>query len=185
MSQKRDSLDNLISKENQPQNLSDLTNGPNNQQPVEHGKQEAVKEGAKSEVIAQEKFNTAVSDAEKELFRTKSVSPLKLTYKEIIVDLHKVTIVDHPMPFTENIHTILIQDIKDIKVTSTPLLAAIQIIDNGPTPTSIDKLKKDDAIKIERIIHGIMLAQKQSIDLSQIKDESIVEKIEKLGTANL
>jgi hypothetical protein len=63
MSQKRDSLDNLISKENES---SDLASDLNNQQKVEEGKQEAI--------------------------------------KEIIVNLHKVTIIDHPMSFTKNIH---------------------------------------------------------------------------------
>lgn len=162
-------------------NIDDSNESPKEEQ---EAKKEAVKETIKETDKSQEKFEKMVSEAGKELYRCEAVFPFDIFPDQIIIDLNKVNIIKKMFFYTGRVHSVFIQDITDVFVSTSIFFATLEIIDSGFKENSIKIpfLKKDHASKARRIIQGLIVAKKQQIDLSAVGDvPNLTEKLEKLG----
>lgn len=149
----------------------------------EWGEREAVKEEIKQQEIETIKFDETVHQGSHVLYKTKAIFPFDLFPDEITVDLNQVNVVIKYFFWSERRQSILIKDIMDVLVDTIPFFASLKVIDSGfkEQPIEINFLKRNDAIKIRRLIQGLMVAHKQEIDLSKIDSHDLPEKIEELG----
>ncbi len=117
------------------------------------------------------------------LFKATAVFPFDFFPDNLSVDKNKVNIVYKEFFASEDIHSILIKNIKDIEIETSPFFATIKIVPDGypASPIRITYLKKKEAIKARRIIQGLMTCYKEGIDLAKIKSNSLIQKIEDLG----
>lgn len=117
------------------------------------------------------------------LVRTKSVFPFDFFPDEITVDENKVNITFKEFFFSEDIHTILIHLIKDIEVETSVFFGTLKIVPDGypAQPICVRYLKKSDALRIRRIVQGLMLSKKEGIDMSKIHNDDLCEKVEQIG----
>ena len=106
---------------------------------------------------------------------------------EITIDEYKVNVVSHEFFFSEDIHSITIEMIKDIEVAAGPFFATLKIVPDGypGNPLVIRFLKKGEAIRAQRIIQGLMVARKQGIDPAKLDNPDFIESIEALGKTHL
>jgi hypothetical protein len=152
--------------------------------PEQAGQTEAIKETVKESEKNISKFENIIEGSSRELYRTKAVFPFDLFPDEVIIDMNKVNIIKKIFFFTQRVHGVFIQDITDIFVSTAPFFATLEIIDSGFIENSIKIpfLKIDDALKARRIIQGLIVAKKQAIDLSGLKDDKdLTTKLEALG----
>lgn len=124
-----------------------------------------------------------LTDNSNVLYKASAVFPFDFFPDNISIDKNKVNIVYKEFFASEDVHSILIKNIKDIEVETSPFFATIKIVPDG-FPASLIRikyLKKKEAMKARRIIQGLMTCQKEDVDLTKIKSDSLVEKIEDLG----
>ena len=134
-----------------------------------------------------QKFTTVLNASEKILFKTSSVFPFDLFPDEITIDECKINIVFHEFFLSEDIHSITIDMIKDVKVEHGPFFASLKIVPDGypGQPLEVRYLKRGDAVKARRIVQGLIVAKKQGLDLTKLDVYDFINKIESLGATHL
>lgn len=133
------------------------------------------------------KFDTLVRGCKRVLLKISAFFPFDLFPDEIIVDECKVSIVFREFFFSEDIHSINIDMIRDVDVETGPFFAKLQIVPDGYPghPLIVRYLKKKDANLARSVIQGLMVARRNDIDLSKINEPDLVSKLELLGKTHV
>ncbi len=156
---------------------------PNRSQYVSPGTYTSPIDPTTTSEIEQKKLDTLVENSNQILYKTRTVFPFHLFPKEIIVDINKVSVLDRQLFDTGRIRSITIRTISDIFIDTGFLFAKLSIIDRDFTENSmhIDYLPRDEAVKIRRIIQGLMVGYEKGIDFTKLSAEEIVDKLEEIG----
>lgn len=130
-----------------------------------------------------QKLTDMASKADNVLLKVSTTWPFTFFVHDVIIDPYKVNVIFREFYKSERIHSILIKDITDVFIETSIFFATIKIVDLGFVENTVDipYLKKDDAMQVRKIIQGLVIAQKQSIDLSNMPTAHIKEKTEELG----
>lgn len=130
-----------------------------------------------------QKLDELVEMCEKPLLKIKTVFPFVLFTNEVIIDIHKVSIIYGNFFASKQIHSVLVKDISDVVVETTPFFATLKIVDIGYTDNSIDinYLKRSDGNWARRVIQGLVMAHKHGIDLTKVDRKDLTKKLESLG----
>lgn len=132
-----------------------------------------------------EKVEELLSKAARVLFKTSTVFPFDLFPDKLIIDEIKISIAYSRFFSSEQIYSVLIKDVSDVTVETTPFLATLKIIDNRyqDNPIILKNLRRKSALRAHKIIQGLILGREQKIDFSKIEAPDLVKKIEALGEA--
>lgn len=130
-----------------------------------------------------QKLDQLVEMCEEPILHVKTVFPFVLFTDEIIIDIHKVTIIYGNFFASKQIHSVLVKDISDVVVEISPFFATLKIVDIGYTDNTIDikYLKKSDGNLARRVIQGLAMTHKHGIDLTKVDREGLLQKLENLG----
>lgn len=129
------------------------------------------------------KFDSLVRGCKRMLYKLSAIFPFDLFPDEIIIDECKVSIVFREFFFSEDIHSINIEMIRDVDVETGPFFAKLQIVPDGYPghPLIVRYLRKKEAYKARSVIQGLMVAKRNNIDLEKIDEPDLVDKLELLG----
>lgn len=105
------------------------------------------------------------------LMQAKTAIPFALNQESITIDPIKIKIVTNNSFMSQQTQIILIKDILESSVETSPFLATLQIVvsHKKETPLRINYLKKDDAEKAAKIIQGLIIARSESPDVSKVE----------------
>lgn len=133
------------------------------------------------------RFDSLVRGCKLMLLRISAIFPFDLFPDEIIIDECKVSVVFREFFFSEDIHSINIDMIRDVDVESGPFFAKLQIVPDGypSRPLIIRYLRKKDAYRAQSVIQGLMVAKRNDIDLNKVDETDLVGKLEVLGKTHV
>lgn len=148
---------------------------------------EGAMEAEKEKIIEQQKntdkLNKLLSQSGKTLLKIRSVFPFDFFPSELSIDMNKVSCIERTFFYSERQQSITISDISDVYVDMALLFATIKIVDKffDKNAVTVRKLKKHEALLAKGIIQGLIVANRQEIDLSKIEDVHLTEKLKQLG----
>lgn len=130
-----------------------------------------------------DRLDSLVRGCRRMLFRVRAFFPFDLFPDEIIIDECKISVVFRQFFFSEDIHSINIEMIRDVDVETGPFFAKLQIVPDGypSKPLVVRYLLKKDANRARSVIQGLMVAKRNNIDLGKVDDPDLVNKLEILG----
>lgn len=133
--------------------------------------------------VANQKLEDLADKSDTILLKVSTVFPFTFFVNDIIIDPYKVNIIFREFFFSEHIHSIMVKDILDVVVETSLLFATVKIVDQGYVENTVDiaYLKKDDALRVRKIIQGLVIAHRQAVDLSVLPSYHIKEKASDLG----
>lgn len=151
----------------------------------EEGHKDAQKDAARTEQINKDRFHNLVRASNQTLLTIKAVFPFDFFTDEISVEITQVNVIKRYFFATAHLQTIPIKSVADVFLDTSLFFASIRIIDSSYIENSIevDYLHKDDACKARRIIEGLVIANKEGIDLAKIPPKTLLADIESLGQA--
>lgn len=133
----------------------------------------------------EQKLAATINRSINNLLHIKSFSLLEMLRSEVIIDITKITFIIRKFLMPKQTISVAIQDIVEVEVNSIPFFATLVLqtvmTDEDNHIIRITHLKKDEANKARRFIQGLEIAMKQGIDLTQVKDEQLLSRIEELG----
>lgn len=143
----------------------------------------SAQEEPANEIQENQKLDNLVEMCEKPLLKIKTVFPFVLFTNEVIIDIHKVSIVYGNFFASKQIHSVLVKDVSDVVVETNPFFATLKIVDIGYTDNTIDinYLKRSDGNLARRVIQGLVMAHKHGIDLTKVNRKDLTKKLESLG----
>ncbi len=130
-------------------------------------------------------LNKLILRSNRVLIRISSVFPFDFFPDEVTIDENKVNIICRIFFFSEDIHSIMIPMIKDVEIETNLFFAAMKIVPDGypGKPIVVRFLKKGDAICARRIIQGLMVANREKVNIGNLDSRNLKQKIEDLGRA--
>ena len=142
------------------------------------------KETIKNEKTMEQKFDDLVDRSKNVLFRLQSAIPLDPFPDVIEIDVSQVHITFYNFFKSKRLHSIALKDISNVFVETTYMFGNLKIVDRNfvENEISIPYLKRDEAIKAKKIIQGLMISDREKIDLSQVHDNDLAKKLEELGS---
>lgn len=134
-----------------------------------------------------EKLANLTEATSKPLFKLSTVFPFDFFPSDIIIDMKKIMIVDRYFFSAARQYPILIKNMV-MPIIETNLFFGSFTLDmvytqNQNSPIIINYLKKNEALRARRIISGLMICDKEEIDLSHLTHEEVLAKVEELGAA--
>lgn len=143
---------------------------------------EDVKKGEQSK----QKINELIQNSQKPLYKLSTIFPLDLFPDELIIELDHVNIYFHEFFSTGQMRSIPIQNIGEVIIETSPLFTTLKIIE-GMIGTGVElnlkPVRRSEATKAKRIIMGLMIADKEEVDLSGLDPADVARKVEELGKA--
>lgn len=133
---------------------------------------------------AKEELIQAVGDSHDVLFRAKTVFPFTLFPDTLTVDRTKLTITHRDFFKVAEVLSIRMEDILNITANVGPFFGSVKIstrfFDPGK-PYEVYYLWRDDALKIKRIVQGMLIAKQEGVDSSALSTQELSENLDKLG----
>jgi hypothetical protein len=128
-----------------------------------------------------------VGSAQEVLMRVKTVFPIDLFPDIITVDRTQITLTHRWFFFVGGTTSIRIEDILNIEVTVGPLFGGLNIATryfDSRRGHKVRKLWRWDAIRLQAIVQGLVVASKKEIDTSALDTAELVDGLTKVGKAD-
>ncbi len=121
------------------------------------------------------------------LLQIRSIFPLDLWPDKLVIDMSKLTIYSRQFLGVTTEHTIMLDEIRDIDLETTPLYATLRVLVSGPGGiwTSISNLRKEDGRKAKHILEGLLIARVERCDLEGLSLKDLVQKLCVLGGGSM
>jgi hypothetical protein len=161
---------------------------------ISHGKQEvndmAIQDSSAVQASPQHKERTlqeltkVVEGSQEVLARATTVFPLDLFPDAIIVDRTQVTITQRSFFFVGGMTSIRINDILNVTAHVGPFFGSVRISTrffDPDKPYEITRLWRDDALRLQAIIQGLLIAAKREIDIDAVDKQELVDGLVKVG----
>jgi hypothetical protein len=147
-----------------------------------------VKEVATTEEeieMAKRRMDNLIEGSDVVLLKLKSIFPFQLFPDEFTVDIHKVNLITREFFWSERVHSVMIEDISDVFIETSPFFATLNVVDKNfvETLVKISFLKKDEAARARRILQGLIIAKQQTMDVTHINPAELIPRLEELGKA--
>ncbi|PWU23681.1 hypothetical protein C5B42_02095 [Candidatus Cerribacteria bacterium 'Amazon FNV 2010 28 9'] len=117
------------------------------------------------------------------LYKISTVFPFRVFPTVITVDHQKVDISTSVFFGSREINSILIDDIGSVVVDTSPFFATMTIHDRLPTreKITVEYLPKDKALKMRRIIEGLIISHKTNTNLQNQPPSAAAARLESMG----
>jgi hypothetical protein len=117
------------------------------------------------------------------LYRTKTVFPFEFFPTEIVVNPHKITIINQTFFFSTTTKTIMIADIATVELSTSLLLASITLYDRQPEVPfiRISNLTKSNAAELRRVIQGLIVMYQNKMPINLAKPTELTNQASTLG----
>lgn len=129
---------------------------------------------------SQNHLNELIERSNNVLLVAKAVFPFQLIPDRITIDETKVTFENRNILNSNDIQTILIEDIFEVEVVHTLLLASIIIKTNRRT-YNLPFLRIAEAMKVKELITGLQVACREGIDLTKLSPFNLTQKLIEIG----
>lgn len=133
-------------------------------------------------------FSRLVTQSQKILLTVSSIFPFDLFPDKLVVDENKVRIIKKFFFFTERVTCILLENITDVEVSTSPFFATLKLRDASyyrfPRIFKINFLKIKDALEISKLIQGLIAIKKSLVDYSNMNIQTLREDLELLGDSD-
>lgn len=119
-----------------------------------------------------------------QLYKLSSVFPFDLFPDRIYIEQKQVIIISKQFFATSQDYQILIKNILMPIVESSIFFSTLRLeVISGTQhdPPIVRYLKKHEALKAKRIISGLMICDKEGIDLTTLPLEELIKKVEEIG----
>ena len=121
------------------------------------------------------------------LLKVKGVFPFDFFPDTVVVDREKLTIAQRFFFFTAKIISVPIRDILSVEVDVGPLLGSLKLTSRYffTNPQSIRFLWRAQAIKLQRLLQGYIIANEREIDCSSISKSHLEKLLLDLGQGDI
>jgi len=125
-----------------------------------------------------------VSKCHDVLFDTKTVFPFDPFPDTVTLDREKVAITYRSFFFVAKVISIPIRDLLNVQANVGPFFGTLNMSSRyfATTPCTINFLKRDDALRLQRLLQGYIICEEQNIETSNIDKDQLVVMLNDLGS---
>ena len=143
-----------------------------------------LKPGTKHSESNTEKLQVVTNRSHEVLFRANTVFPFNFFPDTVTIDREKLTIAERLFFRWVKLISIPIRDILSVEADIGPLFGSVHMTSRyfSGTPYSVNFLMRRDALKLQRLLQGYIIAHERKIECSSIEGSQLIELLGDLGT---
>lgn len=126
-----------------------------------------------------------MSDSSQEVLASATtVWPLDFFPDTITVDRAQVTVTRRTFFWMGDVTSFRIEDILNVTAQVGPFFGSIKIVSrffDATRPFRVSRFWRDDALRLQAIIQGLVIATKKDIDATAVEGGELVQEAERLG----
>lgn len=133
--------------------------------------------------LRRKKLVTAAIKAHDILFKANTVFPFTLFPDTVTLDREKLTIATRYFFGVSKITSIPIRDLLNVEADTGPFFGSVHTASRffNTVPFSIKWLSRNDAVKLQRLLEGYIIANEQDIDCDSLDTGRLCALLEDLG----
>lgn len=133
---------------------------------------------SKNKNKTQKKVNRLVKKVGWPLYKISTIFPFDFFQTKIEINEKTVNLVFQTFFFSKNTFPLLLSDIKNVRASTDLFFGSLRFEVSGyeKNPPAINFLPKNKAIKARQIIIGLIILQKEDIDLTKISADKLIKK---------
>jgi len=132
-----------------------------------------------------EKLVDLTVNAHEVLLEVSTVFPFTLFLDTVTIDREKVTIAHRVFFQVASINSTPINDIQSVEANVGPFFGSVGLVRATLSPVRssffVKFLWRDDAVKIQRLLQGFVLAHQKGVDCSAIEKDQLIVLLNDLG----
>jgi hypothetical protein len=134
----------------------------------------------------EKQLENVVNESHVVLAKARSVFPFQLFPDTISIDRHKLTIIYREFFWVEKTVSVPIENIKNIEADIGPFLGSINITSDLfiNNTQEVKYLTSGDARRIQKLVQGAVVAQREEIDLNKIGTKKLRNLLIDLGSGH-
>lgn len=134
----------------------------------------------------QEKLTEVAHESHQILFKANTVFPFNLFPDTVTIDREKLTIADRLFFRVAKIISVPIRDILNVEASVGPFFGAVHMTSRyyPVNPYSVNFLWRSDAIKLQRLLQGYIIAHERGIDCADIAKKPLISLLNDLGSGD-
>jgi hypothetical protein len=145
----------------------------------------AARDDERAKQVPEKKLKSAIKASNQVLVSAKTVFPFTLFPDTVTVDRAKISITKRQFFQMSEVTSLRLEDILNVTASVGPLLGSLSITNrvqgNMGETLVIEKLWRDDAQRIKRILQGYVIAVQKKIDCSSLSTKELVTMLDRLG----
>lgn len=125
-----------------------------------------------------------IQNAHEILVSATTIFPFTLFPDTVTLDRAKLSIAHREFFWTAEVMSIRIEDILNVTADVGPFFGSLKVYTrffNNDKPYSISFLKRDDALRIKRILQGYVIALQKNINCSTMETKDLANLLHELG----
>lgn len=132
------------------------------------------------------RLSEAIGHSQDTIFTATTVFPFNLFPDTVAVDREKVTIVNRTFFRVAEIVSLRIDDVLNVMADVGPFFGAVKIQTRffDAASYSIRFLRRNDALKLKRILQGYVIASQKGIDCDGFTAEELATLLDEIGQGN-
>ncbi len=139
--------------------------------------------GTKEGGIRSKKLVQVTMKSHEILFKANTVFPFTLFPDTVTLDREKLTFANRFFFFVAKITSVPVRDILSVEADIGPFFGSVYTASRYfiTNPKSINWLWRGDAIKLQRLLQGYIIAHEQEIDCADIEKDKLIALLNDLG----
>lgn len=121
------------------------------------------------------------------LFYARTMFPFHIFRNTVILDRERISIIYPFFFFSKKIVSIPVRDLLNVEASVGPLFGSVKMSSRYfvATPCIVNYLKRSNALRLQRLLHGYIICEEQKIDCSGIPKEKLILLLNDLGEGNV
>lgn len=117
------------------------------------------------------------------LFKTDTVFPFTLFPDTITLDREKFTFTNRIFFFVSKVISVPVRDILNVEADYGPFFGSVHTSSRYfiTSPITVNFLWRSDAIKLQRLLQGLIIVQEKEIDISNVSTPELLNMLTDLG----
>lgn len=131
----------------------------------------------------EDKLVELASASDQVLMRVQAVFPFQLFPDIVVLSREKIEIIYSQFFFSKSVFSILLSELSTIEIDTNPFFATMRFEVQGyeKNPNPVTHLPKQEALKLQSIIIGLMSAKKRGVAVEPIEKNILRDNAEKIG----
>jgi hypothetical protein len=133
---------------------------------------------------AEQQLRQEIGNSNEILVQATSVFPFAFFPDTLTVDRGKLTITKRTFFALSEVMSVRIEDLLHVSANVGPLFGCIKISNrffDAKKPYEVDHLRREDALKVKRILQGYIIATQKQIDCSAFDTKELADMLNELG----
>ncbi len=140
----------------------------------------------KEEERRENKMAELVEESKDVILKVSGVFPFDFFPDELVIEKNKVNYINRYFFWSGKVRSVLIENIEDITIETSPFFASLEIeeVGHGQEKIALGYIWKEKAKVAREVIQGLIICKRTGIKIPDISSKDLIAKLQEIGSVS-